>query len=129
MREEIAAYFNDDADPDNDVKPEAATEKDLIAYYLRTHPELMGVFAADEGSAELVLDDLLEHTPENDISVTAFGSSEILKPYADDHVLKYYVEENGYGMGYATAIAAFRLTAQKGNLDKIMIGYTLQPEE
>jgi len=32
-------------------------------------------------------------------------------------------------MGYATAIAAFRLTAQKGNLDKIMIGYTLQPEE
>ena len=89
----------------------------------------MGVFAADEGSAELVLDDLLEHTTENDISVTAFGSSEILKPYADDDVLKYYVEENGYGMGYATAIAAFRLTAQKGNLDKIMIGYTLQPEE
>lgn len=129
MREEIAAYFNDDADPDNDIKPEAATEEDLIAYYLRTHPELMGVFAADEGSAELVLDDLLEHTPENDISVTAFGSSEILKPYADDGVLKYYVEENGYGMGYATAIAAFRLTAQKGNLDKIMIGYTLQPEE
>ena len=129
MREEIAAYFNEDANPDNDIKPEAATEKDLIAYCLRTHPELKGVFAADEESAELVLEELHDHMPENEISVTAFGSSEMLQPYADDGVLKYYIEENGYGMGYATAIAAFRLTAQKGNLDKIMIGYTLKPEE
>ena len=129
MREEIAAYFNEDVNPDNDVRPEAATEKDLIAYMIRTHPELKGVFAADEESAELVLENLTEHKPENNISVTAFGSSKVLQPYADDGVLNYYVEENGYGMGYATAIAAFRLTAQKGNLDKIMIGYTLQPEE
>ena len=129
MREEIAAYFNEDVNPDNDVKPEAVTEKDLVAYCIRTHPELKGVFAADEDSAELVLENLTEHKPENEISVTAFGSSKALQPYADAGILKCYVEENGYGMGYATAIAAFRLTAQKGNLDKVMIGYTLQPEE
>lgn len=129
MREEIAAYYNEDDNPDNDVKPEALTEQNLIAYCIETHPELKGVFAADEESAKLVLLKLSEQTPDSAISVTAFGSSKVLQPYADAGILKHYVEENGYGMGYATAIAAFRLAAQKGNLDKITVGYTLQPEK
>ena len=129
VKAEAAAYYNGDDDPENDVSAEDWDRQDVLRYYFDRYPNLKGVFAADEGSAAAVLRFLSDHEELQHVSVTAFGSTETLQPYLNSGMLNAYVEENAYGMGYATAVAAFRVAAEKGNVEKITVGYELWPEE
>lgn len=129
IKAEMAAFYNEDEDPANDVVPEELGREDIYRYYLTRLPNLKGVFAADEASATEILKYLTDNMELSGISVVAFGSTESLQPYLNSDMLAAYVEENGYGMGYATAVAAFRIAAEKGNVEKVTVGYTVWPEQ
>ena len=129
IRADIETFYNGDDNPDNDVQEAPLDTRRVLDYYFERYTGLKAVFAADEASAVEVLKYIADRKADAGISVAGFGSTETLQPYLNSGMLDAYVEENGYGMGYATAIAAFRVAAGKGNVEKITVGYTLWPQE
>ena len=127
LRAEVQQTFAGDDDPSNDVAEEDLSESDLIHYILETHPKVKGIFAADESTAVKVLK--VMEREQIRLNMTAFGDDRALAGYADRGSLYRFIDENGYGMGYATTIACLRVAAGKGNADRIESGYTLKPEE
>ena len=129
MRKQIASYYAKDDNPGNDLEADDVTEEDLIRYSIETHPRAGGIFAADEETAMTVLNVLGSLEDSSDIRMAACGSSRFLEPYLTGGSLDTYIEENAYGMGYATAIACLRIAAGKGNVDRVETGYRIFPEE
>lgn len=142
MRDKIANYYAKDDDPRNDILPDEVTGEDMIRYFLDRHPKVRGFYMADEESALKVLTVLAARKARNnsdaekgigrrkpELSAVAFGSTGKLGPYLADGALDSYIEENAYGMGYATAIACLRIAAGKGNADRIETGYKVFPEQ
>ena len=116
-----------DADPKNDIPVERVTESDIIRFIFSVHPEAKGVWLGDERTAKAVLTVMLEDGI--DMQAVGFASPEGLDDYMEQGVLYGAIEENPYGMGYATAAVAFRIAAGQDVAKKIETGYRWHPAE
>lgn len=116
----------DKIDPE-EIDPEAVGQEEVIGYLFDRNPDVAGVYLADEQTAEIVLKVM------RDKGITActvaFGGYEELVDEDEEHLLAGVIEENPYGMGYATAVAALRIAAGVDKTARIDTGYRWQPTE
>ena len=124
-RAEVAAALTAANEDGEEVLPEDLEQEDVIAYLLDAQPDTAGVFFTDQQAAETVLPVMAEKMIP--AKVVAFGGYEEIAHRAQAQQLAGVIEENPYGMGYATTVAALRVAALIDQNITVDTGYRWQP--
>lgn len=124
MREAIATERNaglvEGADP---TRPEDISQEDVVAYILEKHPNLKGIYTTNLDTTQLVAGVLTEQQRE-DLRVVAFDGGTEQISLLESGLLEGLIIQNPYGMGYATVVAAARVSLGLGNESFVDCGYT-----
>ena len=124
---EVAEALSAASEDGTAVEPASVRQEDVIAYLFDKYPNVGGVFITDEETAKVVLPVMMEK--EIRAKVVAFGNYDDLFYHTLDQCLVGAVQENAYGMGYATTVASLRLVAGLDNPSKVNTGYIWMPKE
>lgn len=124
-RAEIAVAMTAANKDGEEILPEDLEQEDVIAYLLDAQPDAAGVFFADQQAAETVLPVMAEKMIR--AKVVAFGGYEEIAHRAQAQQLAGVIEENPYGMGYATTVAALRVAALIDQNVTVDTGYRWLP--
>ena len=124
---EVAEALSAASEDGTAVEPASVRQEDVIAYLFDKYPNVGGVFITDEETAKVVLPVMMEK--EIRAKVVAFGNYDDLFYHTLDQCLVGAVQENAYGMGYATTVASLRLVAGLDNPAKVNTGYIWMPKE
>ena len=126
-RVEAAQALSAASENGEEIDPEDLGQEEVIAWLFDANPDVAGVFLADEQTAKIVLKVMRDKGIT--VSTVAFGGYEELVDEDEEHLLAGVIEENPYGMGYATTVAALRIAAGLDETAAIDTGYRWQPTE
>lgn len=129
MQTAIAEEKNATIEEEKDkIKPEDISQEDVVAYILEKNPNLKGVYTTNLDTTQLVADVLTE-LERVDLKFVGFdGGKEQMKLLEKD-VLEGLIVQNPYGMGYATVVAAIRVSLGLPNESFVNSGYTWVTKE
>ncbi len=82
------------------------SNEEAVAYYLKKHPELKGIFALNETSTQLGIQVLDELDNSDEIQIVGFDAGKEQVKALEDGELDGLVVQNPFGMGYAAVIAS-----------------------
>lgn len=124
MRQIIAAE-RIAAQPDAEIQIdlESITQEDVVSYILEKHPDLKGIFATNLDTTQLVAE-VLSKQERNDLKLVGFDGGEEQMKLLEDGIVEGLILQNPFGMGYATVIAAARVSMGIGNESFVNCGYT-----
>lgn len=124
MRQTIAAEkIAAQAYSEIQIDLEAITQEDVVAYILEKHPNLKGIFTANLDTTQLVAE-VLSKQERNDLKIVGFDGGEKQMKLLENGTVEGLVIQNPYGMGYATVVAAARVSLGLGNESFVDCGYT-----
>ena len=124
-RTEAAQAFSAANENGEEIDPEDLGQEEVIAWLFDANPDVAGVYLTDEQTAKTVLK--VMRAKGITVSTVAFGGYEELVDEDEEHLLAGVIEENPYGMGYATTVAALRIAAGLDETAAIDTGYRWQP--
>lgn len=129
MQQTIAEEKNTAIEDEKDkIKPEDISQEDVVAYILEKNPNLKGIYATNLDTTQLVADVLTE-LERVDLKFVGFdGGKEQMKLLEND-MLDGLIIQNPYGMGYATVVAAIRVSLGLPNESFVNSGYTWVTKE
>ena len=108
---------------DDKILPENIKQEDVVKYIIEKHPELKGIYATNLDTTQLVAD-VLSDLEKDDLKFVGFDGGEEQIKLVESGVLEGVIVQNPYGMGYATVIAAARVSLGLGNESFVNTGYT-----
>ena len=115
MRQTIAKEKNASA--------EDLTQDDVIQYIIEKYPNLKGIYATNLDTTQAVAK-VLEKMEKEDLKFIGFdGGNEQMK-LLEDEIVDGLIIQNPYGIGYATVVAAVRVSLGLANESYVNSGYT-----
>lgn len=124
MRKTIAAEKNAAlAEGAEQIAPGSISQEDVVKYILEKNPNLKGIYTTNLDTTQLVAD-VLSELKIDDLKFVGFDGGKEQMELLEDGVLEGLIIQNPYGMGYATVIAAARVSLGLGNESFVDTGYT-----
>ncbi len=125
--QEMAQIISDEekASSENSEKarePEDISQEDVVAYLLEKHPDVKGIYATNLDTTQLVAKVVKDSDLKNVKMVGFDGGQEQIKLLNED-ILEGIVIQNPFGMGYATVVAAARVSLGLGNESFVNTGH------
>ena len=128
--DDLGAYRSATAEAMNDsdttlieVKPENVTQEDIIAYLLDQNPNIDGVYATSFDSTQLVANALIQ-LEQTDLSFIGFDGGPEQMALLQNDLADGIIIQNPFAMGYASVVAAARLSLGLANESYVNTGYT-----
>jgi len=129
MRQTIATERNAAlSETEEDVDPATITQEDVVAYILEKNPNLKGIYTTNLDTTQLVAS-VLNELERVDLKVVGFDGGDEQLELLENDVLEGLIVQNPYGMGYATVIAAARVSLGLANESFVNTGYTWVTKE
>ena len=124
MRQTIAAERNAIlTEKEETVDPDTITQEDVVTYILEKNPNLKGIYTTNLDTTQLVAN-VLKKLERVDLKVVGFDGGDEQLELLENDVLEGLIVQNPYGMGYATVIAAARVSLGLANESFVNTGYT-----
>lgn len=114
---------------ENAVTADSITEDQVVDYILAKHPNITGCFAANGDAVKLAVDGLERNKMEKKVKVVGFDANDDEIKDLQDGKVDGLIVQNPFGMGYATVIAAARVSLDMGNEAVVNTGYTWVTKE
>lgn len=124
MRQTIAEEKNTAlAEGQEPFVAEHLTQEDIVTYVLEKHPNLNGIYATNLDTTQLVAG-VLKKAERTDLKFVGFDGGEEQMALLKDGTLNGLIVQNPFAMGYATVVAAARVSLGLGNESVVDSGYT-----
>lgn len=124
MRKTITTEKNATLEEGQDeILPEDITQEDVIEYILEKNPNLKGIYATNLDTTQLVAD-VLTDLERTDLVFMGFDGGEEQIELLESELLNGIIVQNPYAIGYATVVAAARVSLGLGNESFVNSGYT-----
>lgn len=104
------------------IREEVVTQKDIIDYILKKHPDVKGCYATN-GEAVASIVEGLDRLGMEEVSVVGYDADEAEITALKEGRIAGLVVQNPFGMGYASVIAASRAALGMANEANIDTGY------
>ncbi len=108
---------------EEELDPENITQEDVVTYILEKYPNLKGIYTTNLDTTQLVAD-VLDKLERDNLKFVGFDGGEKQMGLLKDGMLEGLIIQNPYGMGYATVVAAVRISMGLGNESFVNCGYT-----
>lgn len=105
------------------IVAESITQEDVIAYILEKNPNLKGIYATNLDTTQLVAG-VLKKLEKTELKFVGFDGGEEQMKLLKDGTLDGLITQNPFAMGYATVVAAARVSLGLGNESVVDSGYT-----
>ena len=102
---------------------ENLSQKDVIKYILEKNPNLKGIYTTNLDTTQLVAE-VLKDLQKTDLTFVGFDGGEEQMKLLKDGTLHGLIVQNPFAMGYATVVAAARVSLGLGNESLVDSGYT-----
>ena len=102
---------------------ENLTQEDVVTYILEKYPNLKGIYATNLDATQLVAG-VLKKAERTDLKFVGFDGGEEQMKLLKDGTLNGLIVQNPFAMGYATVVAAARVSLGLGNESVVDSGYT-----
>lgn len=123
MQQTIAAERNAALEEGEEgILPEDISQDDVVQYILEKNPNLKGVYATDSDATQLVAG-VLSDIQKEDLKFVGFDGGKEQTDLLKKDVLAGLILQNPYGMGYATVVAAARISLGLNNESFVDSGY------
>lgn len=124
MRQTIVAEKNA-ALPEGEepLVAENISQEDVVTYILEKNPNLKGIYATNLDTTQLVAG-VLKKSERADLKFMGFDGGEEQMKLLKDGTLNGLIVQNPFAMGYATVVAAARVSLGLGNESVVDSGYT-----
>lgn len=116
----VHTYHLDNVDPTAEVQ--SLSPEDTVKMILENNPNLKGIYATNLDTTQLVAQ-VLTDMERTDLTLVGFDGGEEQLALLEDGTVDGLILQNPFGMGYATVIAAARVTGELGNDSFINTGY------
>lgn len=124
MRQTIVAEKNAAlAEGQEPLVAENLTQEDVVTYVLEKYPNLKGIYATNLDTTQLVAG-VLKKAQRTDLKFVGFDGGEEQMKLLKDGTLNGLIVQNPFAMGYATVVAAARVSLGLGNESVVDSGYT-----
>lgn len=110
------------------IKAEDLSQDDVIQYIIEKHPNLKGVYATNLDTTQAVAK-ILKKMEKDNLKFVGFDGGEEQMNLLEDGTLEGLIIQNPYGIGYATVIAAVRVSLGLANESYVNSGYTWVTKE
>lgn len=111
------------AEGEEAVDPASITQEDVVQYILEKNPNLTGIYTTNLDTTQLIAN-VITASERTDLKIVGFDGGEEQLKLLKDGVVEGLILQNPYGMGYATVIAAARVSLDLGNESVVDTGYT-----
>ncbi len=111
------------AEGEEPLVAENLTQEDVVTYILEKYPNLKGIYATNLDTTQLVAG-VLKKAERTDLKFVGFDGGEEQMELLRDGTLHGLVIQNPFAMGYATVVAAARVSLGLGNESVVDSGYT-----
>lgn len=129
MRETIANEKNATlTEGEQAIKVEDLTQNDVIQYMIEKHPNLKGVYATNLDTTQAVAK-VLKNMKKDGLKFVGFDGGDAQMKLLKDGTLEGLIIQNPYGIGYATVVAAARVSLGLANESFVNSGYTWVTKE
>lgn len=129
MRETIANEKNAAlTEGEQAIKAEDLTQNDVIQYMIEKHPNLKGVYATNLDTTQAVAK-VLKNMKKDGLKFVGFDGGDAQMKLLKDGTLEGLIIQNPYGIGYATVVAAARVSLGLANESFVNSGYTWVTKE
>lgn len=123
MQQTIAAEKNAAfVEGEEPIVAENITQEDVVKYILEKNPNLKGIYATNLDSTQLIAG-VLKELEKTDLKFVGFDGGEEQMELLKDGTLNGLVVQNPFAMGYATVVAAARVSLGLGNESVVDSGY------
>jgi ribose transport system substrate-binding protein len=95
----------------------------VIEYLLDKHPDLKGIYATNLDATQLV-GKTLKKLEKTDLNFVGFDGGKEQVQLLEDGIIKGIIVQNPYAIGYATVVAAARVSLGLANESYVNSGYT-----
>lgn len=102
---------------------ESLSQDDVIQYIIEKYPNLKGIYATNLDTTQAVAG-VLKKMERDDLTFVGFDGGKEQMALLENGMLHGLVIQNPYGMGYATVIAAARVSLGLANESYVDSGYT-----
>lgn len=124
MAEEIATEKNKVLpEGEEEIDPASITQEDVVQYILEKNPNLKGIYATNLDTTQLIAN-VVTSLEKTDLKIVGFDGGEEQLKLLEDGVVEGLILQNPYGMGYATVVAAARVSLGLANEFTVDSGYT-----
>ena len=124
MRQTIATEKNATlVEGEEPLVAESITQEDVITYVLEKNPNLKGIYATNLDTTQLVAK-VLSQLERTDLKFVGFDGGQEQIELLKNGVLDGIIVQNPFAMGYATVVAAARVSLGLGNESIVDSGYT-----
>lgn len=124
MQQTIAAEKNAALAADEEqIVAENITQEDVITYILEKNPNLKGIYATNLDATQLVAS-VLKKSEKTDLKFVGFDGGAEQMELLKDGTLNGLISQNPFAMGYATVVAATRVSLGLGNESFVDSGFT-----
>ena len=129
MRETIANEKNAAlTEGEQAIKAEDLTQNDVIQYMIEKYPNLKGVYATNLDTTQAVAK-VLKNMKKDNLKFVGFDGGDAQMKLLKDGTLEGLIIQNPYGIGYATVVAAARVSLGLANESFVNSGYTWVTKE
>ena len=129
MRETIANEKNAAlTEGEQTIKAEDLTQTDVIQYMIEKYPNLKGVYATNLDTTQAVAKVLI-NMKKDELKFVGFDGGDAQMKLLKDGTLEGLIIQNPYGIGYATVVAAARVSLGLANESFVNSGYTWVTKE
>ena len=128
IKEVIAADKNASATNIIDVKPEDISEEEVITYILENNSNLKGIYTTNLDTTQLVANALIESN-HADLAFIGFDGGPEQIALLQNELVDGLIIQNPFAMGYATVVAAARLSLGLANESFVDSGFTFVTKE
>ena len=124
MQQTVAAEKNAAlAEGEEPIAPESLEQADVIEYLLDKHPDLKGIYTTNLDTTQLV-GKTLKKFERTDLKFIGFDGGKEQVQLLEDGIVKGIIVQNPYAIGYATVVAAARVSLGLANESFVNSGYT-----
>lgn len=111
------------AEGEEPLVAENLTQEDVVTYILEKYPNLKGIYATNLDTTQLVAG-VLKKAHRTDLKFVGFDGGEEQMKLLKDGTLNGLIVQNPFAMGYATVVAAARVSLGLGNESVVDSGFT-----
>lgn len=124
MQETIANERNAALTPDDTpIQATDITQEDVVKYILEKNPDLKGIYATNLDTTQLVAK-VLKDVQKTDLKFVGFDGGAEQTALLEDGTVNGIIVQNPFAMGYATVVAAARVSLGLPNESFVNSGYT-----
>lgn len=105
------------------ISPESISQEDIVSYVLEKNPNLKGIYTTNLDTTQLVAR-VLSELERTDLSFIGFDGGKEQLALLEKGLVDGLIVQNPYAMGYATVVAAARISLGLGNESFVDSGYT-----